>query len=155
MKRLQFLCSNHRQWLASNPRAATNAWRDAYQRGIELAEDEDYPEATRQAGAAFETAELVLSHPWRGPVRIKRFTETATLLVQLLHQLKEPCLAAEVHGTAISRLKRLLTSSEADRQAVLAGCTRMQRAADEMTTLERPLTARGYLLAQGALQILH
>ena len=88
-------------------------------------------------------------------MRIKRFTETATLLVQLLHQLKEPCLAAEVQGSAISRLKRLLTSSEADRQAVLAGCTRMQRPADEMTTLERPLTARGYLLAQGALQILH
>ena len=155
MKKLQFLCSNHRQWLASNPRAAVNAWRDAYHRGIELAEDEDYAEATRHAGAAFETAELVLSHPWRGPVRITRFTDTATLLVQLLRQLKEPCLAAKVQGSAINRLERLLTNNEADRQAVHAGCTRMQRAAHKITTRGRPQPETGYLLAQGALQILH
>ncbi|MCP4210423.1 MAG: hypothetical protein GY764_02995 [Halieaceae bacterium] len=155
MKKLQFLCGTHRQWLASNPRAAVNAWREAYYRGIDLAEDEDYVEATRHAGAAFETAELVLSHPWRGPVRITHFTDTVTLLVRLLHQLKEPCLAATVLGSAISRLERLLTSSETDRQAALAGCSRMQLAADEITTLGRPLPATGYLLAEGALQILH
>ena len=69
-------------------------------------------------------------------------------IVAAVSQIDEP---AKLADTVASHLAVKI----ADRQAVLAGCTRMQRAADEMTTLERPLTARGYLLAQGALQILH
>lgn len=156
MQKLQFLCSNHRQWLASNPRAAVNAWQDAYHRGVDLAEDEDYIEATKHAGAAFETAEIVLSHPWnKGPVRIRRFTESAALLVQLFYELKEPRLAASVLGSTIGRLERLLISHSNERKEVLAGCCRMQQVADEMATPEQPHAATDYLLAAGTLQVLH
>lgn len=152
MHKLQFLCSNHRAWLSSNPRAAINTWRTSYCRSLDLAEEEDYLAAARYAGAAFESAEITLSHPWQSvSTGIGRFAETTVLLVQLLYRLQEPRLAAGVMGAALARLERMLVVDGVDRVEVLAGCERMQRMADELL----PSGDTDHLLAEQARALLH
>lgn len=50
MPKLRFLCTNHRNWLSHHPAAAAAMWAQAYSRGLELREEQNYPEALLHAG---------------------------------------------------------------------------------------------------------
>ncbi|NQX87045.1 MAG: hypothetical protein HRT77_00120 [Halioglobus sp.] len=154
--KFQFLCSNHREWLAKNPQAALNAWRQNYQRSVDLSDDEDFVEAARHAGAAFEAADIILCQGWQPkPTAISQFTDAAVLLVQLLYQLREPRLAANVLGSTLSRLEKMLVGNPDQRRDILAGCARLQCIGDARAPGEQTHPAAEYLLQERSQHVLH
>ena len=62
MHKFHFLCTHHRRWLQDNPEAVAVTWLQSYTRSLDLSEEHNYKEAANHAGAAFETAEIALSH---------------------------------------------------------------------------------------------
>lgn len=132
MQKLQFLCANHRAWLFDIPRAAASTWAQAYSRSLELVDEAHYPEALRQAGCAFETAELLLAEPMAAPERaVSRFSDSGVLLVQLLKRVGQVDLAADIRERAIFRLQGLLKGGAA-RPVVMEGCRRLMRMNEDL-----------------------
>ena len=127
MTKLRFLCSNHRSWLSHHPAAAAAMWAQAYSQALELREECKYAEAVLHAGAAFETADLLLAQQTPIETRaINRFSDSAALLAQLLYQLREGRLASAMLGAAVNRLESL-SSGGTPRSITLAGCQRLMR----------------------------
>ncbi|MFV8819952.1 hypothetical protein [Haliea sp. E17] len=128
MHKMRFLCATHRAWLKDNPLAANSLWLRSQQRGQELAEEQDYLDAARHAGAAFETAGILLGRPARpGALDIRRFTESCTLLVDMLQRLGEHDGARNMAAAAIARMEQLLLRG-VERTAVLDACQRLLQA---------------------------
>ena len=79
--RNQFLCPQHRQWLASHPHAATAAMTDAQETGYYYRDRGRYQDALPYLGCAYETAEIVLSTQVQdSKMALIGFTSSAILL---------------------------------------------------------------------------
>ncbi len=121
MHKFHFLCTHHRRWLQNNPEAVAGTWLQSYTRSLDLSEEHHYKEAANHAGAAFETAEIALSHGLgAGANTIHRFADSGVLLVQLLTRLGERRIASAVLNSAIGRLEQLLLVG-VEKTAILAG----------------------------------
>ena len=125
MLKIHFLCPHHRRWLSDKPEAAANFSLQAYSRGLDLAEGRNYLDAIKQAGAAFETSEIVLKQEARVTASdIRRLADSGVLLAQLLYQVEEARFARAVLTSAITRFEQLLVAG-VERKAVLMGCQRL------------------------------
>ncbi len=130
MTRLQFLCVNHRRWIRDNPDVAARTWMQAYSRGVELLDEYRYARAARHAGAAYETADIMLTQASPpGAVDLRRFCDSGLLLIQSLYLLGEAQLAATIMASALGRLDGLLHAG-CDRRSILSGCQRLQQFAE-------------------------
>jgi hypothetical protein len=128
--RLRFLCSNHRDWLASNALATFDSWQRSYEHANNLLNKHDAIKAVNYAGCALEAAELLLFyHARQTKDDIGRFTDSALLLCTSLLRTGEPRLACGVIGGTIARLEELLFSG-VERRAVLEGCQRLLHVGD-------------------------
>jgi len=142
MTKLQFLCINHRRWIMDNPEVSSRTWMQAYSRSLELLDEREYSQAASHAGAAFETADIMLAQcSTPNPVDIRRFCDSGLLLVQLLYLLQESQLAGTVMTSALTRLEGLLATGS-DRRAVLAGCQRLQLCLEDLPRSEEHAKAR-------------
>ena len=131
--RLRFLCSNHRDWLASNAVAALNSWQRSHDHATALLAEQESTKALNYAGCALEAAELLLfNHARQSGDDIARFTQSALLLCTSLIQSGEARLACGVIGGTIARLEELLLSG-VERRAVLEGCQRLLEVGDQFS----------------------
>lgn len=129
--RLRFLCSNHRDWLASNAAATLNSWQRSYDHASIFLTEQESTKAVNYAGCALEAAELLLfNHARQSGDDIVRFTESALLLCITLIESGEPRLACGVIGGTIARLEELLFTG-VERRAVLEGCQRLLEVGDQ------------------------
>lgn len=111
--KLQFLCSNHRLWLADNPGAALRTWQQAFDKGQDLAAAGSLRSAINHAGCALESSDILLEHsPHINDSDITRFNTSCAFLAQLLCQLGEDELAHITLQSALMRLQGLLTRGE-------------------------------------------
>lgn len=125
MAKFQFLCSNHRRWLADNPEAANRTWRESYSRSLDLVEEYDYAQAISYAGAAFETADIVLRQSGqKTSSAIRLFASSCVLLTQLLYAQKQGEVARAVLAASLARFEQLLVLGT-HRSEVLAGCAEL------------------------------
>lgn len=136
MTKLQFLCSNHRQWLLDNPTAAIRTWMESYSRGLDLADEREYAQAVSHAGTAFEISEIVLGQATPvTPTAIHRFTDSSVLLVQLLYVEDKSDMARAVLAASVARLEQLLLLG-VEKKVVLAGCDRLLNVGESPTSRE-------------------
>lgn len=125
MKKFQFLCNNHRDWLTLNPSAALNTSLQAYSQSLSLAEEYAYPQAINHAGAAYEASLIVLnSRTSETGNTVERFTDASVLLARLLYITGESKFAGSVLAAAIARLERLLLLGSMQK-IVLTSCERL------------------------------
>ena len=125
MLNFHFLCPHHRRWLSATPEAAANFSLEAYSRGLYLAERRNYLDAIKQAGAAFETSQIVVEQKTRvTAANINCLADAGVLLAQLLYQVEEARFARAVLASAIARFEQLLVIG-VERETVLLGCQRL------------------------------
>ena len=140
MNKFQFLCSNYLLWLAANPEAAIHTWGRSYYRCIDLTEEQDYKQAITYAGAAYETAEILLKQePVATAETIHRLADSAILLTKLFYELHESRLAKSVLNATVLHFDRLLLLG-AERNAVLHGCARLIEIGEKAVTFNQHFT---------------
>ncbi|AEE25160.1 hypothetical protein [Paraglaciecola chathamensis] len=107
-----FLCPNHRQWLATNPIAAHTHLRETQDTGQYYRDQGAWQQALPYLGCAYETAEIVMSQADRQTSsKVVDFTATAVLLADTLQKLGQKTLSLAIYDQAQKRLKPELTLS--------------------------------------------
>lgn len=136
MTKLQFLCSNHRQWLLDNPGAAIRTWMESYSRSLDLLDEQDYQLAISNAGTAFEASEIVLGQGCpTTPLAIRRFADSGVLLAQLLFLDRKGDSARAVLAASVARFEKLLVLG-IEKKAVLAGCEQLLKVGESPNSME-------------------
>ncbi|MEM6301534.1 MAG: hypothetical protein AAF749_07325 [Pseudomonadota bacterium] len=131
--RLQFLCPQHREALASRPATAADFWRESEQR-LRETDIEATPRRVSLAGSALEAAGIYLNACGQCQTEdIERYADTALSLIDLLAQLRQRRLALVVVAGANAMVEQLaqwggdkMAAVEASRRLTQEGMHRVE-----------------------------
>lgn len=123
--RLRFLCSHHRSLIEADPLRARSSWELSFSKALEFRQRGATEQSIAAAGCALEAAEaLLVIHRCRSKPDLRRFTESALLLRQLLPTLRQPGLVRGLLAGCHARLEALVADG-ADSRLVLECCQRL------------------------------
>lgn len=123
--RLRFLCPHHRSQIEADVAHARATWELSYSKALRFSNCGATDQSIAAAGCALEAAEaLLVVHGSRAESDLKRFTESALLLQQLLPVLRQPGLVRGLLAGCHARLETLLTAG-VDARLVLECCRRL------------------------------
>lgn len=95
----QFICPRHREWLEGSPQVAAPFWRSGFENAQRLIRKQDWLNAWRHAGCAYETAQMMVrdahccDRSW-----VRRYSASAAQLSMMAKILDMgPSATATVH----------------------------------------------------------
>ncbi len=107
--KLTFLCTNHREWLTSQPDQAIHCCANSCETGWNLYQQQRLDEALPYIGCAFDAAEILLSARQSTDVNaLEWFLKTLSGLTLTLKNLGQLEDAKNVYHMAINRLQQEL-----------------------------------------------
>lgn len=106
---LKFLCDAHKQELRLKPEKAIQCWKNTFERGQHLSNQNQWKEAIPYLGCALEAAEIILSEKTVSSEQAyELFTHSTSRLIESLKRLNQTDRIQEVYWMAIQRLTREL-----------------------------------------------
>jgi len=126
--RLRFLCPHHRALIEADPSRARSSWELSFKKALKFQQQGATEQSIAAAGCALEAADAVLVlHGCHSAHDLRRFTEAAVLLRQLLPVLRQPGLVRGLLAGCHGRLEALVADG-ADARLVLECCQRLMEA---------------------------
>lgn len=114
--RLQFLCADHREWLANSPGSAIDCRSNGLETGRVLCDDYRWDEVLPHVGCAYEASEIILSMVYIDRHNAVRFfTSSVYLLAKVLIEMNCYEDTRLVYRSASERLRRELLSDNNER----------------------------------------